>query len=86
MWVPNVDNNNSNNVLKSALELLKAVVDEQFECPVVWKTCTDTHINPKCLDRFCGDCIKECLTSVTMNVPAGEFIFLQNGHCGKTSF
>ena len=69
--VPNVVNDNGgNSALKSALESLKALVDEQFECPICLDTCTDTHINPKCLHRFCGDCIKERLRKCNNECPS----------------
>jgi len=69
--VPNVVNDNGgNSALKSALESLKALVDEQFECPICLDTCTDTHINPKCLHRFCGDCIKESLRKCNNECPS----------------
>jgi len=44
---------------QQAIELLKALVRDGFECPVYLYNCTDTHINPECLHRFCGDCINK---------------------------
>jgi len=53
-----------------ALDLLKALVRDEVECPVCLDNCSDTHINPACLHRFCGDCIKESLRKCNTECPS----------------
>jgi len=78
--VPNVVDSSAH----KALDLLKALVRDEVECPVCLDTCSHTHIDPECLHRFCGDCIKEHLRKCN-NAPGAEFVFLQSELCGKIS-
>ena len=64
--VPNVVDSSAH----KALYLLKALVRDEVECPVCLDNCTDTHINPQCLHRFCGDCIKESLRKCNNECPS----------------
>ena len=64
--VPNVVDSSAH----KALELLKALVRDEVECPVCLDNCTDTYINPACLHRFCGDCIKERLHKCNNECPS----------------
>ena len=54
----------------SVMDLLKDLVRDDFQCPVCLDTFADTHVNPECLHRFCGDCIKESLTRCKNECPA----------------
>jgi len=42
----------------------------EYECPICLDALTDTHINPECLHRFCGDCIKESLRRCNNECPS----------------
>ena len=55
--------------LSSAIELLKGLVEEEFECAVCLDICTDSHVIPECLHRFCGVCIKESLRKCNNECP-----------------
>jgi len=58
------------NVLRSAVESLKSLVNEEFECPICLETCSDTRTNPECLHRFCGDCINERIRRCNKECPS----------------
>jgi len=58
------------NGLRSAVESLKTLVNEEFMCPICLETCTDTRTNPECLHRFCGDCINESLHKCNTECPS----------------
>jgi len=58
------------NGLRSAVESLKSLVNDEFECPICLETCTDTRTNPECLHRFCGDCINESLRRCNNECPS----------------
>ena len=45
--------------LTSDIESLKALVQEQFQCPVCAGNCTGAYVNPECMHRFCGKCLPE---------------------------
>jgi len=71
--VPGVPTNvlvDSGSAHHKALDSLKALVRDEVECPVCLDNCTDTHINPACLHRFCGDCIKESLRKCNNECPS----------------
>ena len=68
----------AHNGLRSAVESLKSLVNEEFMCPICLEPCTDTRTNPECLHRFCGDCINESLMRCNNECPTAEFIYLQS--------
>jgi hypothetical protein len=52
-----------------ALQILRDLVKDEFECAICLDTCTDTNINPQCGHRFCKVCIKLSLTSCKHECP-----------------
>ena len=72
--LPATDNSSAaqraQNGLRSAVESLKCLVNEEFECPICLEPCTDTHTNPECLHRFCGNCINESLRKCNHECPS----------------
>eukprot|EP00979_Chaetoceros_neogracilis_P011023 scaffold2654_cov245-Chaetoceros_neogracile.AAC.1 len=52
-----------------ALQILRDLVTDEFECAICLDTCTDTNVNPQCGHRFCKVCIKESLTSCSRECP-----------------
>jgi len=55
---------------RSAIEFLKALVRDEFECSICLEHLAETHVNPECLHRFCGHCIKESLRKCNHECPS----------------
>ena len=56
--------------LRSAVNSLKSIVKDEFQCPICLETCTGTLSNPECLHRFCGDCFNESLRRCNKECPS----------------
>eukprot|EP00979_Chaetoceros_neogracilis_P016893 scaffold10163_cov270-Chaetoceros_neogracile.AAC.1 len=52
-----------------ALQILRDLLTDEFECAICLHTCTDTNVNPQCGHRFCKPCIKKSLTSCKRECP-----------------
>ena len=49
---------------RNPLQLLNDLMQDEFQCPICLGVCANTHVNPDCSHRFCGECmtknINEC--------------------------
>ena len=64
-----IADNDGKEVIARTLAALNTLATE-YECPICLDALTDTHINPECRHRFCGDCIKESLRRCNNECPS----------------
>jgi len=73
----------SREALCSVIESLKKAVGSNFICAVCSRTCTDTHIIPECLHRFCGGCIKASIRNEGKKCPVCDTVITKTREVRK---
>ena len=84
-WSHKLTSSRAMSTLTNILSSLKAIIDEDFSCPICLEPCTDTLINPECGHRFCGKCIKENISKCNNNCPACRVHIPTHRSCRKNS-
>ena len=73
----------SREALRSVIDSLKKAAGSNFNCAVCSRPCTDTHIIPECLHRFCGSCIKESIRKEGKKCPVCDTVITKTREVRK---
>ena len=59
----------ASNACATPLQLLNDLMQDEFQCPICLDTYENTHVDPDCNHRICGECVKRSIDACRHECP-----------------